>query len=191
MRNLLLLIGLTLSFCFSALAQNVNDYKVYQEKGRQQLIENDYKSALNSFDKALSIMKYSSSMFYERGYVKMELEDYEGALVDFSEVVRLAPHKYQAYINRAKIHLQLDQPELAKQDAEKALSLDSENRAALDLKQDADEALLLIQAKELEKLREIKAQEEARRHTERRDSSREYLGIVIPLIFWSTIFLTW
>lgn len=175
--------------CFSQ--EDVNDYKAHQQSGRDYIIAGDYKKAIAAFDSALSIMEYSSSSYYERGFAKMELENYSGAIRDFSKVIDLAPHKYYAYTNRAICYMHQDNVMAAKRDIDKALELDPENEQALEVKQEVDKALAYRQQQQQEELNKMLYQEEQVRQQRRSNNAAIIAGTLIPLAFWTTIFLTW
>ncbi len=171
--------------------EDVNDYKDYQQSGRDHIIAGQYKQAIAAFDSALNIMEYSSSSFYERGFAKMELSNYSGAIRDFSKVIELAPHKYYAYTNRAICYMHQDNLMAAKRDIKKALELDPENEQAIEVKLEVDKALAYIQQQQQEELNKMMYQEEQVRQQRRSNNAAIIAGTLIPLAFWTTIFLTW
>ena len=171
--------------------EDVNKYKDFQQAGRDNIIAGEYEKAVANFDSALNIMEYSSSSYYERGFAQMELKNYSEAIADFSKVIELAPHKYYAYTNRAICYLQQDKIMTAKRDIDKALELDPENEQARELRAEINQALAYINQQQQEKLNQMQYQEELIRRQRRRENAAIIAGTLIPLAFWTTIFLTW
>lgn len=182
---------LALSLSIQLLAQNVNDYQIYQKLGRDYIIKGNYDSAIIAYDKSLSIMQYSSSSLYERGFAKMELTKYKEAISDFTKVIELAPHKYYALTNRALCYMHLEKVDEAKKDIDAALLLDPEYKPALEARGQINEILDFRKKVEQQKIKERLESEQRNRYRRRRQNAGLIAGTLIPIAFWTTIFLTW
>ena len=98
-RLITLLLLLTATTGFSQEESPLEQYKVYQQKGRDYLLQSKYDSAIKMLDTAVVMMPYSHSMYYERGYAYMQLKKYDLAISNFSHFIEQADYKYSAYMD--------------------------------------------------------------------------------------------
>lgn len=59
----------------------------YFRKGILNMYLQNYKPAINDFDKTLSLNPDNAEAYYKRGYSKAHLHDYEGAIADYSSAI--------------------------------------------------------------------------------------------------------
>lgn len=72
-----------------ATSLNAENHVAWYFLGRIDIDRKSYKSAINSFDKAISYSGNSSEYFLQRGISKYQLESFDVARVDFERAVRL------------------------------------------------------------------------------------------------------
>lgn len=180
------------SFVFS---QHVDEYKNYHEHGRELLLQGLYNEAIIQLDSAISMMPYGSEMYYERGYSKMQLKKYKESILDFSMVINKTPHKYHAYISRAIARYHIDNFYGAKQDLKKALNKDPENSIAKEYLAIVENALKEIRQQNNQQtynsIHQKQTELQNSRYERRRQREQVIWGTVIPIAFWTSIFLTW
>jgi tetratricopeptide (TPR) repeat protein len=113
-------------------------HKGYQdfEQGRAYLLNRDYSQAIASFNRALELEPKELNYLDYRAYTYSQMGDYPSALADYSQLSEKAPKRVDYYTARGEIYLKLGQLELARQEVEKALSLNSTNGPALQLKEE-------------------------------------------------------
>ena len=63
--------------------------------------DEDYKSAINKFDKAIEINKNYSEAYFYRGTSKLRNYDFDSALEDYNRAIEIEPLYMEAYSNRA------------------------------------------------------------------------------------------
>ncbi len=175
--------------------KDVSQYKPYQDSARALLLRGKYKKAVAKFDTSLSIMPYNSGAYYERGYCHMQLGNYSKALLDFSTVIERADYKYQAYIGRAMAKYQLNDFYGARNDLEHALKLNPEDKEAKRYKTLVDGAIAELERQNnaitMKRIQQQQMQEQRDRYARRRNLEGLVWGTIIPMAFWTTIFLTW
>lgn len=93
-------------------------------KGVESANNQDLKSAINYFSKAIQINPESSEAYYSRGTIKMNLKDYQGAIIDFNKTISLDDKFVKAYYNRAGIMFMSQKLEEALPDMNKVIELD-------------------------------------------------------------------
>ncbi|MFA8433484.1 MAG: hypothetical protein ACEPOZ_03110 [Marinifilaceae bacterium] len=189
--RLLFILSILISTTVSS--QNIERYKEYHDAGRMLILEGKYKEAIPQLDTAIAIMHYYPTIYQDRGYAKMQLKDYEGALSDFNHVLEKKPYMKEVRLQRAMALFHLNELSWAEEDLLIVLK-DSpvKSKEAVDylyqvqnaLQKQAEEAyqrdFYLIQA-QLERERILRA-----RHRE-----QVIWNTVVPLAFWTTVFLTW
>lgn len=196
---LALLFAVTVVLGFSQQESPLEQYKLYQEKGRNYLLQSKYDSAIVMLDTAIAMMPYSHSMYYERGYAYMQLKKYDLAITNFSHVIEKADYKYVAYLNRGICYFEESQFQNAKVDFESTLALDPDNQTAKQFLSETESAIAYYNNQKRQQNNSNKQNEVAARQRQleqqiidnRRNQEAIFWGTVIPMIFWSTIFLTW
>lgn len=180
---------------FFLFSQNVDEYKNYHEYGRELLLQGLYNEAIIQLDSAIAMMPYGSEMYYERGYSKMQLKKYKESILDFSMVINKTPHKYHAYISRAIARYHIDNFYGAKQDLKKALSKDPENLIAKEYLEIVENSLREITQQNNQQtyhsIHQKQTELQNTRYERRRKREQVIWGTVIPIAFWTSVFLTW
>ena len=80
----------------------------YNNLGMIYLMQNLYKEALESFDKAIDSGLNSPKIYYERGLAQAEFGQYQGALIDLDEAILLDREYKEAYFLKGKIYIKLE-----------------------------------------------------------------------------------
>lgn len=88
---------------------------------------NDYKGAIEDFNKAIEIYAHEPYYYYYRGWAKKKLGDWEGALSDQTKQIQLAPLNPNSYLNRAYTKEKLNDLSGAISDYNIAIELEPEN----------------------------------------------------------------
>ena len=90
---LFLLVSLT---CYS---QN-KTAEHYFEQGNAKDNLQDYRGAIEDYNKAIKINPQYAEAYYNRGNAKDDLEDYRGAIEDFNKAIKIIPQDAGAFYNR-------------------------------------------------------------------------------------------
>lgn len=120
--------------------------QLYYERALAFYEYGDLSSALNDFDKTISLEPDFASAFHDRGICKLELDMPDKALLDFNEAIELDDQYHEAYFNRALAYDALGNPKAALADLDKAIRINPEfgdayyNRAVYQLNTDRDKA---------------------------------------------------
>lgn len=200
MKKLFVILFSIISFLgFSQQKSPLERYKTYQEKGRNYLLQSKYDSAIVMLDTAITMMPYSHSMYYERAYAYMQLQKYDRAITNFSQVIDKADYKYVAYLNRGVCYFESNQFSNAKADFEKTLELDPDNTTAKQFLEETISAITYYNSQKQTNNNTRKQDDVAERQRyleqqiidRRRNQEALFWGTVIPIVFWSTVFLTW
>ena len=72
----------------------------YLEQGNAKYNLQDYRGAIQDYNKAIEINPQDASTYYNRGVTKGKLEDYRGAIQDFNKAIEINPQYATAYYNR-------------------------------------------------------------------------------------------
>ncbi len=200
MKKILAIIFTLTFFCgFSQQESPLEQYKLYQEQGRNYLLQSKYDSAIVMLDTAITMMPYSHSMYYERGYAYMQMKKYNSAINNFSHVIDKADYKYVAYLNRGICYFETNQFQNAKSDFERTLELDPDNKTARQFLDETNNAITYYNSQKKQRNNSNNQNQVAVRQRQleqqiidrRRNQEAIFWGTVIPMVFWSTIFLTW
>jgi len=186
-----IVILLTLSLA-SVKAQNVERYKDYHDKGRMLILEGKYQEAIAQLDTAIQIMPYYARIFQDRGYAHMQLKNYELALLDFDHVLKKQPYLNEVKLQRgmALYHLNyLDEAERDLLSIRKARP--DKNIEAEYYLESINKEKELLRYKEQERINILRYQAESRRLERARHREDVIWNTVVPLAFWTSVFLTW
>ena len=162
----------------------------YHQTSRDFLLKGQYDTSIVYLDSALALMPYGFELYFERGYANMQQEKFENAITDFSIIINKADYKYEAYFNRGVCFFQIGDLEKAKFDFLRLLELDPQNKRA-------EEYLAQIGLNENYKTvnsNQFSSKKKELRENlywQRRRNERLIWGTVIPIVFWTTVFLTW
>lgn len=99
--------------------------EMYFEKGAYGIAEQDFSTAIE--------INPSLEAYKLRGVTYLVLGKLEMAIMDGTEIIKLAPNTSESYNIRMEAYAQIGKPELAREDARKALSLDRKNTIASEL----------------------------------------------------------
>lgn len=100
------------------------DFDYYFELGTKSLKDNDYKRAVEQFDKAISINPRSEKAHNLLGIAYLNLKNYAAADEEFQKAVSLNPIYPEAYNNLGGVYFLKNQLEVAEAMFKKALALD-------------------------------------------------------------------
>jgi tetratricopeptide (TPR) repeat protein len=99
--------------------------QMYFEKGAYNIAEQDFSKAID--------MNRSFEAYRLRGITYLVLGKLDMAIVDGTEMIKLAPNTSEAYNIRMEAYGQIGEPQLAREDARRALSLDRRNSVAAEI----------------------------------------------------------
>jgi len=192
MNKFITLVTLFLLSFASITAQNVERYKDYHDKGRMLILEGKYKDAIAQLDTAIQIMPYYARIFQDRGYAYMQIKNYKSALLDFDHVLEKQPYLNQVRLQRgmALYHLNyIDDAEIDLLAVRKATP--NKNYEAEYYLENINREKELLRFKEQERIDELRYQAESRRLERARHREDVIWNSVVPLAFWTALFLTW
>jgi len=192
MNKIITLLTLIIISFASIKAQNVERYKDYHDKGRMLILEGKYQEAIAQLDTAIQIMPYYARIFQDRGYAYMQLKNYELAVRDFDHVLKKQPYLNEVKLQRGMALYHLNYLD----DAEKDLI--SVQEARPDKNYEAEYYLNniykekeLLRHQEQEKINKLRYQAESYRLERARHREDIIWNTVVPLAFWTTLFLSW
>ena len=188
MKNILLVVLCIL--CFTELrSQNVERYKEYHDKGRSQILKGNYKNAIHYLDTAISIMPYYSTIFQDRGYAQMQLKEYTAAIFDFDNVLNKKPYLDEVRLQRGMALYHLQRLDEAEEDLIQVLnSTPNKIREATIYLENIQKEKQLINQNDLDEMRN---RVESERLNRARHRENIIWGTVVPLAFWTSVFLCW
>tara|TARA_R110001583_G_scaffold21469_5_gene81595 strand:+ start:16408 stop:16986 length:579 start_codon:yes stop_codon:yes gene_type:complete len=192
MNKLITLFSFLLVCSFSINAQNVERYKKYHDMGRLLILEGKYYEAISKLDSAIQIMPYYARIFQDRGYAYMQLKNYKLALRDFDHVLKKQPYLNEVKLQRgmALYHLNyLDDAERDLLSIRKARP--DKNIEAEYYLESINKEKELMRYKEQERINVLRYQVESRRLERARHREDVIWNTVVPLAFWTSVFLTW
>ena len=176
----------------SVKAQNVERYKDYHDKGRMLILEGKYKQAISQLDTAILIMPYYARIFQDRGYAYMQIKNYKLAIRDFDHVLKKQPYLNEVKLQRgmALYHLNyLDDAERDLLSIRKARP--DKNFEAEYYLESINKEKELLRYKEQARIDELRYRAEMHRMERARHREDVIWNTVVPLAFWTSVFLTW
>lgn len=182
-----------LVICVSSVeAQNVERYKKYHDTGRMLILEGKYKQAILQLDTAIQIMPYYARIFQDRGYAYMQIKNYEAALRDFDHVLKKQPYLNEIKLQRGMALYHLNYLDEAEKDllAIRKARPDKNFEAEYYL-ENINKEKELLRYKEQERIDELRYRTEMRRLERARHREDVIWNTVVPLAFWTSVFLTW
>jgi tetratricopeptide (TPR) repeat protein len=192
MNKIITLLSLLIICSFSINAQNVERYKKHHDKGRLLILEGKYQEAISQLDTAINIMPYYARIFQDRGYAYMQVKKYKKAILDFDHVLNKQPYLNEVKLQRGMALYHLNYLDDAERD------LLSIRKARPDKNIDAEYYLEsinkekeLMRYKEQERINELRYRSETRRLERARHREDVIWNTVVPLAFWTSVFLTW
>jgi len=192
MNKIITLLTLLILSTASVEAQNVERYKDYHDKGRMLILEGKYQEAIAQLDTAIQIMPYYARIFQDRGYAYMQIKNYESALRDFDHVLEKQPYLNEIRLQRGMALYHLNYID----DAEKDLltvrkATPNKNYEAEYYLENINREKEYLRLKEQERIEELRYIMEAKRIERARHREDVIWNTVVPLAFWTTLFLTW
>ena len=170
-------------------AQNVERYKEYHDKGRNLILQGEYKKAIPYLDSAIVIMPYYTAIFQDRGYAKMQLKKYQEAIIDFDHVLDKKPYLSEVHLQRGMALYHQNRLDESEMDLLEVLNSNPSK---------SKEAVIYLN--NIQKEREITSQQnlsslrykvEKERISRARHREEIIWNTAIPLAFWTTVFLSW
>ena len=107
-------------------------YDGYLNRGRMYFQKGAYNIAEQDFSKAIE-MNPLFEAYRLRGITYLILGKLDMAVADGTEIIKLAPNTSEAYNIRMEAYGQIGEPQLAREDARRALSLDRRNSVAAEI----------------------------------------------------------
>jgi len=186
------LLTFSLLFCYAVFAQNVERYMEYHDKGRMLILEGKYVEAIPYLDTAINIMPYYPTIFQDRGYAKMQLKKYHEAILDFNHVLNKKPFLTEARLQRGMAYYHTNQLNESEYDLVEVInSSPSKSREAIIYLENIQRERDVAFAKNQEKLMALRYRVENERMMRARHREEVIWNTVVPLAFWTTVFLTW
>ncbi|PKQ64357.1 hypothetical protein BZG02_05940 [Labilibaculum filiforme] len=192
MKNLLLLVIGLISFS-GVFSQNVERYMQYHDNGRNLILQGEYEKAILYLDTAITIMPYYSTIFQDRGYAKMQLKKYEEAILDFEHVLDKKPYLSEVHLQRGMALYHLHRLNEAEYDLLEVLNSNPNKSREVIIYLDniQKEREIIAQQNYNEMLQSIRYRAENERINRARHREEVIWNTVVPLAFWTTVFLTW
>ena len=192
MKNFILLAICTLWFSGLS-AQNVERYKTYHDKGRTLILKGDYKNAIHNLDTAILIMPYYSAIFQDRGYAQMQLKNYTSAIQDFNHVLDKKPYLDEVRLQRGMALYHLNRLMEAEDDLIQVVNSTPTRirEATIYLDNIQKEKQIITQNLNRNELNKMRIHIENERVNRARHREEIIWGTVVPLAFWTSVFLCW
>lgn len=96
--------------------------------------QQDYKGAINDYNKAIKTDKEYKEAYYNRGTCELFLNDFNAAIKDFNKTIELDPTFVKAYYSRASVYVTQKKYKEALPDLDKVVELDKTIPNALTLR---------------------------------------------------------
>jgi serine/threonine protein kinase/Tfp pilus assembly protein PilF len=112
-------------------AGKTTPYTQAMRRGEQQVKDNDYPAALQSFSQALTLRPLSGQAHYSRGLAYQHLEQYDAAMRDYNDALRAEPKSALAHIGLGGCLVRLHRDDDAMQEFQQAIFLKPEAVVAL------------------------------------------------------------
>ncbi|GAB4269056.1 MAG: hypothetical protein Kow0092_23020 [Deferrisomatales bacterium] len=120
------LLALGLALLLAGCPPRMSDYEKLIKDGNDYFEMEEFRKAVEAYDRALEMKPGEPGVLVNRGNSKMMLEDAEGALADYAAALELDPKFAEAYANRGILYDRLGRTDEAMADYRKALELKPE-----------------------------------------------------------------
>lgn len=127
MKQRILLIVFSLSFCLTSYSQDIDGMF---KQGEQKKNAGDYQAAIGFYTKVLNSQPDHLNALLQRAFCNSIEKNYQGAIDDYTKVIGANPEHIWAYISRGSANNKLKKFAIALPDFDKALSLNPENEEA-------------------------------------------------------------
>jgi tetratricopeptide (TPR) repeat protein len=185
-------ITLSILFSFSVKSQNVERYMQYHDKGRMLILEGKYEKAIQYLDTAITIMPYYPSIFQDRGYAYMQLKKYNKAILDFNHVLTKKPYMNEVKLQRGMAFYHLNRLNESELDLTEAISSNpNKSREAIIYLENIKKEKEIAHIHNQQQIHYLRLQVENERLHRARHREKIIWNTVVPLAFWTTVFLTW
>lgn len=181
-------------FYFSGVfSQNVERYKEYHDKGKTLILQGEYEKAILYLDTAINIMPYYPTIFKDRGYAKMQLKKYEDAILDFDHVLNKKPYLFEVRLQRGMALYHVNRLNESESDLLEVLNSkpNKSHEAIIYLNNIREEREITSQQNYDEMLQSIRFKIENERIHRARHREEVIWNTIVPLAFWTTVFLSW
>jgi len=164
----------------------------YHDKGRMLILEGKYEQAIPHLDTAIHIMPYYPTIFQDRGYAKMQLKKYNEAILDFTHVLNKKPYLTEARLQRGMAYYHINRLDESEYDLVEVMNSNpSKSREAIIYLDNIQIERDIAFERNQEKLMELRYRVENERIMRARHREEVIWNTVVPLAFWTTVFLTW
>ncbi|WP_421919027.1 tetratricopeptide repeat protein [Marinifilum sp.] len=187
-----IIIVLNILISFSLHAQGIERYMKYHDKGRMLILEGKYKEAILQLDTAINIMPYYPTIFQDRGYAYMQLKKYQKAVNDFNHVLEKKPYMNEVRLQRGMAYYHLDRLSESEQDLISVIkSNPQKNKEAILYLENIRTEKELVYIENQQQISNLHLQIENERLQRARNREEIILNTIVPLAFWTSVFLTW
>jgi len=100
-------------------------------RGEQQVKNNDYPGALQSFSQAISLRPKSGQAYYSRGLAYQHLAQYDAAIKDYNDAIQLEPNLAMAFVGLGGCLVRLHRDDEALEQYQHAIALKPQAIVAL------------------------------------------------------------
>lgn len=188
--SIFILIGLL--FSLTVQSQNVERYMKYHDKGRMLILEGKHEQAIPYLDTAINIMPYYPTIFQDRGYAYMQLKKYKKAILDFDHVLAKKPYMNEVKLQRGMAYYHLNRLNDSERDLIDVLNANpNKGREVIIYLDNIQKEKEIAYLKNQQQLDYLRLQVENERLQRARHREEVIWNTVVPLAFWTTVFLTW
>ena len=117
---------------FSTSIQRRPSHDAYLRRGEMYFEKGAYNIAEYDFGEAIEINP-SLEAYKLRGLTYLVLGNLDMAIADGTEIIAISPNRSESYNIRMEAYAQIGKPQLAREDARRALTLDRRNKVASEL----------------------------------------------------------
>ncbi len=172
-------------------AQRAGEYKKYHDEGRKCVLQGEYQKGVAYFDTAASIMPYYALIYQDRAYAHMQLHNYQSALNDFDQALKMKPFLHDLYLQKGIAMFHLGRYLDARIQLQNFWAENPDNVMVNDYLRFTEQALMLQEKKREDELNKYQFEQERYRWERAREREQIIWDTVLPLTFWTVVFLSW